>query len=153
MVIINNFEEYQAFEGKVIGVSGWHKIDQEQINRFADATYDHQWIHTDEERAKNEGPFKKTIAHGYLTLSLIPFLWEEIAEVRNIKMQINYGIENFKFGQPVLVEDEVRLNAKLKKITNLRGIVKVVIEASLEIKDNKKPAYVGDVIFLYHFND
>lgn len=153
MVIINNFEEYQAFEGKVIGVSGWHKIDQEQINRFADATFDHQWIHTDEERAKNEGPFKKTIAHGYLTLSLIPFLWEEIAEVRNIKMQINYGIENFKFGQPVLVEDEVRLNAKLKKITNLRGIVKVVIEASLEIKDNKKPAYVGDVIFLYHFND
>jgi len=152
MVIINNFEEYQAFEGKVIGASNWHKIDQQQINRFADATLDHQWIHIDEEKAKNEGPFKKTIAHGYLTLSLIPHLWDEIAEVRNIKMLVNYGIENFKFGQPVLVEDEVRLNAKLKKISNLRGIVKVVIEAKLEIKDNPKSAYVGDVIFLYHFN-
>ena len=153
MVIINNFEEYQAFEGKEIGASDWHKIDQAQINRFADATIDHQWIHTDPEKAAAQGPFKKTIAHGYLTLSLIPYLWYQIAEVRNIKMLINYGIENFKFGQAVLVDDEVKLRAKLKKISNLRGIVKVVIEATLEIKDSKKPGYVGDVVFLYHFND
>lgn len=152
MVIINNFEEYKAFEGKEIGVSQWHKIDQEQINRFADATIDHQWIHTDPEKAANEGPFKKTIAHGYLTLSMIPYLWDQIAEVRNIKMLINYGIENLKFGQPVLVDSEVRLKAKLKSITNLRGIAKVIIEATFEIKDNPKPAYVADVVFLYHFN-
>ncbi|WP_333663640.1 MaoC family dehydratase [Chishuiella changwenlii] len=152
MVIINNFEEYKAFEGKEIGVSQWHLIDQAQINRFADATIDHQWIHTDPEKAANEGPFKKTIAHGYLTLSMIPYLWDQIAEVRNIKMLINYGIENLKFGQPVLVDSEVRLKAKLKSITNLRGIAKVVIEATFEIKDNPKPAYVADVVFLYHFN-
>jgi len=153
MVIINNFEEYQAFEGKEIGVSNWHKFIQKQINQFADATLDHQWIHIDEEKAEKEGPFKKTIAHGYLTLSMIPHLWDQIAEVRNIKMLINYGIENLKFGQPVLVDSEVRLRAKLKTITNLRGIVKVVIEATFEIKDNPKPAYVADVVFLYHFND
>jgi len=152
MVIINNFEEYKAFEGKEIGVSQWHLIDQAQINRFADATIDHQWIHTDPEKAENEGPFKKTIAHGYLTLSMIPYLWDQIAEVRNIKMLINYGIENLKFGQPVLVDSEVRLKAKLKSITDLRGIAKVVIEATFEIKDNPKPAYVADVVFLYHFN-
>ena len=153
MVIINNYEEYRAFEGKEIGTSQWNSIDQLQINRFADATHDHQWIHTDPEKAAVEGPFKKTIAHGYLTLSLIPHLWHQIADVRNIKMQINYGIENFKFGQPVLCDDEVRLHASLKSITNLRGVIKVVITAKLEIKDNKKPAYTGDVIFLYHFND
>lgn len=152
MVIINNFEEYKAFEGKEIGVSQWHTINQEQINEFAHATIDHQWIHTNPEKAENEGPFKKTIAHGYLTLSMIPYLWDQIAEVRNIKMLINYGIENLKFGQPVLVDSEVRLKAKLKSITDLRGIAKVIIEATFEIKDNPKPAYVADVVFLYHFN-
>ena len=153
MVIINNFEEYKAFEGKEIGVSDWHTITQEQINRFADATIDHQWIHTDPEKAKKEGPFTNTIAHGYLTLSMIPPLWDQIAEFRTIKMLINYGIENLRFGQPVLVDSDVRLKAKLKSITNLRGIAKVIIEATFEIKDNPKPAYTADVVFLYHFND
>lgn len=113
---------------------------------------DHQWIHVDQERAKNEGPFKSTIAHGYLTLALIPYLWKQIADVRNVKMEINYGIENFKFGQPVLVDNEIQLQAKVKSITNLRGTVKAVIEAVLQLKDNPKPVYTGDVIFLYHFN-
>ena len=84
---------------------------------------------------------------------MIPHLWDQIAEVRNIKMLINYGIENLRFGQPVLVDSDVRLKAKLKSITNLRGIAKVIIEATFEIKDNPKPAYTADVVFLYHFND
>lgn len=151
MLIINNFEEYQSHLGKEMGVSRWHTIDQQQINKFADATLDHQWIHVDEEKAKSEGPFKSTIAHGYLTLSLIPYLWKQIADVRNIKMEINYGIENFKFGQPVLVNNEVQLQAKLMSIVNLRGITKVTIQATLVIKDQPKPAYVGNVLFLYHF--
>lgn len=152
MIIINNFEEYKAHEGKILGVSSWLKIDQEMINRFADATLDHQWIHVDEQKAQTEGPFKSTIAHGYLTLSLIPYLWKQIADVRNIKMEINYGIENFKFGQAVLVNSEVQLQATVKSITNLRGTIKAVIQAQLVIKDQAKPAYVGDVVFLYHFN-
>jgi len=152
MVIINNFEEYKSYEGKILGTSNWHKIDQGQINRFAQATLDHQWIHIDEEKAKNEGPFQTTIAHGYLTLSLIPYLWKQIADVRNVKMEINYGIEHLKFGQAVPVNCEVQLQATVKSITNLRGTVKAVIQAKLAIKGYAKPAYVGDVIFLYHFN-
>ncbi|UIR57138.1 MaoC family dehydratase [Sphingobacterium sp. SRCM116780] len=151
MIIINSYEAYKAFEGKLLGVSDWHKIDQKQINSFADATLDHQWIHVDEEKAVSEGPFKSTIAHGYLTLSLIPYLWKQIADVQNVKMEINYGIENLKFGQAVLVNSEVQLQAKVKSVTNLRGVIKVIIEATLFIKDAAKPAYVGDVIFLYHF--
>ncbi|NIG54635.1 MaoC family dehydratase [Chitinophaga sp. Cy-1792] len=151
MVIINSFEEYSTYLGKELGVSDWHTIDQEQINKFADATLDHQWIHTDVERAKSEGPFKATIAHGYLTLALIPYLWKQIVDVRNIKMEINYGIESFKFGQPVLVDSEVQLKAKLNTITNLRGVTKVIIEATLMIKGETKPAYTGSVVFLYHF--
>ncbi|MFZ4262144.1 MaoC family dehydratase [Sphingobacterium sp. HJSM2_6] len=152
MVIINNFEEYKSYEGKILGTSNWHKIDQGQINRFAQATLDHQWIHIDEEKAKNEGPFQTTIAHGYLTLSLIPYLWKQIADVRNVKMEINYGIEHLKFGQAVPVNSEVQLQATVRSITNLRGTVKAVIQAKLAIKGYAKPAYVGDVIFLYHFN-
>ena len=151
MIIINNFEEYKSHLNQEIGVSQWHTIDQEQINRFADATLDHQWIHVDKEKAEQEGPFKSTIAHGYLTLSLIPYLWKQIADVRNIKMEINYGIEDFKFGQPVLVDNQVQLKAKLNSIINLRGTTKVVIEATLVIKDQPKPAYTGNVVFLYHF--
>ena len=151
MIIINNFIEYKALEGQMIGFSGWHTIDQEQINRFAEATLDDQWIHTNKEKAEQEGPFKSTIAHGYLILSLIPYLWKQIAEVRNVKMEINYGIENFKFGQAVTVDSEVKLQATVKLVTNLRGTIKVVVEAKLLIRNQVKPAYTGDVIFLYHF--
>ncbi|MFP7658091.1 MaoC family dehydratase [Chryseobacterium proteolyticum] len=151
MVTINNFKEYKSFEGKTIGVSNWHQIDQEQIDKFADATLDRQWIHVDPERAKKEGPFGSTIAHGYLTLSLIPYLWKQIADVRNVKMEINYEIESFKFGQAVRVNSEVQLQATAKMISNLRGTVKAVIQAKLIIKGEEKPAYTGDVIFLYHF--
>ncbi|MDQ8052292.1 MAG: MaoC family dehydratase [Pedobacter sp.] len=151
MLTIGSFEEFEVHLGKELGVSGWHKIDQAQIGQFADATLDHQWIHIDAERAAEESPFKATIAHGYLTLSLIPYLWKEIASIRNLKMEINYGIESLKFGQAVVVDSEVRLKAKLKNILNLRGITKVTIEVTLEIKDQAKPAFTGDVLFLYHF--
>jgi len=153
MLRINNYEDYKSYEGKELGVSQWHLIDQEQINKFADATLDHQWIHTDTKKAQEEGPFKSTIAHGYLTLSLIPYLWKQIADVTNVKMEINYGIENFKFGQAVCVNNEVQLKAHVKSVLNLRGTIKVIIQTTLAIKDQAKPAYVGDVIFLYHFND
>ncbi|MFE7085588.1 MaoC family dehydratase [Sphingobacterium spiritivorum] len=151
MLIINNFEEYKSHEGKELGLSDWHIIDQEQINRFADATLDHQWIHIDSKKAETDSPFKTTIAHGYLTLSLIPYLWKQIADVRNIKMEVNYGIEQLKFGQAVTVDSAVQLKAKLISAVNLRGVTKVTIEATLNIKDQTKPAYVGNVIFLYHF--
>ncbi|RNA60515.1 MaoC family dehydratase [Chryseobacterium nematophagum] len=147
MIIINNFDEYKLLEGKLVGTSSWHIIDQHQINRFAEATLDHQWI-----QAADESPYHSTIAHGYLTLSLIPYLSKQIAEVRNISMEINYGIENLKFGQPVKVDHEVSLQATIKTVNNLKGTVKVVVGAKLIIKDQEKPAYTGDVVFLYHFS-
>ena len=151
MIKISSYDEFAAYLGEELGVSNWHKIDQTQINNFADATLDHQWIHVDEVKAATDSPFKKTIAHGYLTLSLVPHLWQQIAEIGNLKMEINYGIESLKFGQAVIVDSEVRLSAKLKSIANLRGVTKVVISVVLEINGQVKPAYTGDVMFLYHF--
>jgi acyl dehydratase len=150
-LIINSYSEFEKFVGKSIGLSDYHRITQEQINLFADATLDHQWIHLDTERAKRESPFGTTIAHGYLNLSILPYLWRQVVEVNNIKLLVNYGIEKLKFNQPVLVNNEVRLNAKLKSLINLRGITKAEINVILEIKDNAKPALEGTLIFLYHF--
>ena len=150
-IVINNFEELEQFIGKEIGVSDYITITQEQINLFADATLDHQWIHVDTERAKVESPFKSTIAHGYLNISVLPYLWEQIVEVRNSKLTVNYGIESLRFNQPVLVNSQVRVHAKLKSLKNLRGISKAEIEVSMEIKDNKKSALEGTIVFLYHF--
>ncbi len=149
-LIISSFDEFASHAGKELGVSDYLKITQQQINLFADATIDHQWIHTDPVRAA-ESPFKKTIAHGYLTLSIIPHLWEQIAEFHNTKMMINYGIEKLKFNQAVVVDSEVRLRAKLHSIINLRGVTKFEIEVTLEIKENPKPAFTGLLVFLYHF--
>ena len=150
-LVISSFEEFEAYRGKELGVSNYLKISQEQINTFADATLDHQWIHTDPKRAEAETPFKNTIAHGYLTLSIVPHIWDQIAEFKNIKMMINYGIEKLKFNQPVVVNSEVRLRAKLHSIVNLRGITKFEVDVALEIKDNPKPAFVAILVFLYHF--
>ncbi len=150
-VVINSFQEFERYTGKEIGVSGYLKITQEQINKFADATLDHQWIHTDVSRAAIESPFKTTIAHGYLALSLVPHLWDEITQINNIKMLVNYGIEKLKFNQPVLVNNEVRLKVSLQSITNLRGIAKAEMTVTLEIKGNPKPSFTATLIFLYHF--
>ena len=150
--IIENFEQLKALEGQLIGVSKWQQITQEQINQFADVTFDHQWIHTDVERARTESPFHNTIAHGYLTVSLLPYHWEQLVDVRNLKMQINYGIEKLKFGQPVLTGSYVRVCATLQSATDLRGVVKACIGIKMEIKDSPKPALDGTIVFVYHFN-
>ena len=152
-LVIRSHAEFEQYVGQELGVSDFHTVTQGQINQFADATLDHQWIHTDPERAKVETPFGSTIAHGYLTLSLLPFLWEQAVTVENFKMLVNYGIDEFKFGQPVLVNNRVRIRVFLKSIVNLRGISKVQLRVKMEIEDNKKPAFDGLVTFLYHFND
>ena len=95
-LIINSYEEFAAHLGEQLGVSDWLEVDQERINLFADATLDHQWIHVDVEKAKTESQYKNTIAHGYLTLSLLPYLWSQIIEVNNIKMLVNYGMDKMR---------------------------------------------------------
>ncbi len=151
-IVIKSFEDLQSLVGKELGVSDWHTFTQEQINQFADATLDHQWIHVDVEKAKKESPFGNTIAHGYLTLSILPFLWEQIVEVQNVKDQINYGIEKLKYNQPVVVGSRVRLHVQVSEVVNLRGTVKASMGVKLEIENNRKPAYEGEIVFLYHFN-
>lgn len=151
-VIINSYQDFEQYVGKELGVSDYLKITQERINLFAEATLDYQWIHVDVERAKVESPFKRTIAHGYLMVSILPYLWDQIIEVNNIKMLINYGIEKLKFNQPVVAGNEVRLRVKLDSLVNLRGIAKAEIKVVLEIKDSPKSALEETVIFLYHFN-
>lgn len=151
-VIINNYEEFAALLGKNIGTSDYVELTQDRINMFADATLDHQWIHTDQERAKTESPFKTTIAHGYLTLSMLPHMWNQIIEVNNLKMMVNYGMDRMKFGQAVKSGESIRLVADLHSIENLRGTVKAEIKFSIEIKDSSKKALTGIATFLYYFD-
>lgn len=152
-VIISSFDDFEQYVGQELGVSDYLKIDQERINLFADATLDHQWIHVDVEKAKAESAFKSTIAHGYLTVSLLPYLWEQVVEVRNLKMMINYGMEKLKFNQAVVVDSEVRIKVKLLSLKNLRGTIKTEMSVVMEIKDSPKNAFEAVVVFLYHFND
>ena len=101
-LVINSYDEFAAHLGEELGASDWLQVDQDRINLFADATLDHQWIHVDVARAKEESPYKSTIAHGYLTLSLLPYMWDQIIEANNIKMLVNYGMTDMRFGQPVI---------------------------------------------------
>ena len=120
--IVNSYDELAAHLGKQLGESDWLTVDQQRINKFADATLDHQWIHTDIEKAKAESPYKSTIAHGYLTLSLLPYLWNESVEVHNIHMMVNYGMEKMRFGRTVITGSRIRLVSELESIDNLRGV-------------------------------
>lgn len=151
-LIVNNYDEFAAYLGKNLGVSEWVELPQERINQFADATLDHQWIHVDTERAAVESPFKSTIAHGYLTLSMLPHMWNQIIQVNNLKMMVNYGMDKMKFGQAVLSGQRVRLVATLQSVANLRGICRVEVKFTIEIEGAKKPALSGVATFLYHFN-
>jgi acyl dehydratase len=151
-VVISSYEDFLPHIGKELGVSDYLTITQEQINLFADATHDHQWIHVDPEKAKAESPYKATIAHGYLTVSLLPVLWAQIVDVQNTKLLVNYGIEKLKFNQAVTVGSDVRVRATLVSAVNLRGVIKAEIGVTMEIKDSNKPAFQGSVVFLYHFN-
>ena len=151
-VIINSYEEFEKLVGQQIDVSDYVELSQERINLFADATLDHQWIHVDTERAKVDSPYHSTIAHGYLTLSMLPYLWNQIIQVNNLKMMINYGIDKMKFGQAVLSGQSLRLSTKLESLANLRGAVKAEIRFTMDIKETGKKALEGTAIFIYYFN-
>ena len=149
--IINCYEDFEKFLGKKIGSSDFLQVDQQRINLFADATLDHQWIHVDEERCKTESPFHQTIVHGYLTLSLVPYLWDQIVEVHNLERLVNYGMDQMKFGQPVLSGQSVRLNTTLEAIANLRGAIRMSIRFTIDIKETGKIALEGLCTFVYFF--
>lgn len=151
MLTINSYEEFTSYEGKELGVSEWVEITQERINMFADSTNDHQWIHVDEAKCKAESPFGQTIAHGYLTLSMIPLMWNQIIEVNNLERMMNYGMEKMRFGQPVLSGQSIRMKVSLDEIQNLRGAIKTNVKFVIEIKETGKKAVEGIATFVYYF--
>ena len=151
MLTINSYKEFAAYEGKELGTSEWVLVSQERINRFADATDDHQWIHVDVEKCKAESPFGQTIAHGYLTLGMIPLMWSQIIEVNNLERMMNYGIKDMRFGQPVLSGQSIRMRVSLKDIQNLRGAVRTNVNFIIEIQETGKKAVEGIATFIYYF--
>jgi len=150
-LIIRSLAELTRYEGEELGFSDYFTIVQEQISQFGVVTHDEQWIHMDAARAQRESPFGAPIAHGYLTVALLPYLWGQIVTVENLQLMVNYEIESLRFNQAVIVGNAVRLRAKLLSVKDLRGIAKARIEVTLEIKDQKKSAYTGVITFLYHF--
>ncbi|MBQ5655355.1 MAG: MaoC family dehydratase [Bacteroidaceae bacterium] len=152
MLTINSYEEFAAYEGKELGVSEWVQITQERIDQFANATDDHQWIHVDVERCKTESPFGQTIAHGYLTISMIPLMWGQIIEVNNLERMMNYGMKDVRFGQPVLSGQSIRMKVSLDEIQNLRGAIKTNVKFAVEIQETGKKAVEGIATFIYYFN-
>jgi acyl dehydratase len=130
-----------------LGVSSWHKIEQRQIDHFAEATGDHQWIHVDPELAK-QGPFGTTIAHGYLSLSMVVMMLSEVLNVEGARMGINYGIDKVRFTAPVPVDSEVRLHARLLEGETRGEGVLYKVGVQVEIKGSEKPALVGEVLYL-----
>ncbi|MGH9036456.1 MAG: MaoC family dehydratase [Acidimicrobiia bacterium] len=135
--------------GKHLGSSDWHLVDQDQINRFADATGDHQWIHVDAERAA-AGPFGTTIAHGYLTLSLTPVCLFEILRVEGARLVVNYGLNKVRFPAPVPSGSRVRLGAELTAVEEISGGVQVTITGTYEVEGQAKPACVAEIVFRYY---
>jgi acyl dehydratase len=143
--------ELQAAEGQELGTSDWLTITQEAVNQFAEATCDHQWIHVDPERAA-KGPFGTTIAHGFMTLSLLPVLTHQIFAVEGIKLAINYGLNKVRFPSPVPVGSKVRATGTLKKVEDLgNGALQLTLSVTFEIEGSDKPACVAESILRYMF--
>jgi acyl dehydratase len=139
--------ELEAAEDLALGTSNWETIDQSQIDRFAEATHDHQWIHVDPEMAA-QGPFGTTVAHGYLSLSMLPYFVSQVLSVSDVRMGINYGTEKIRFTAPVPVGSQVRLKATLLSSERRGEGVLYRLGVEIEIRDSEKPALVGEVLYL-----
>lgn len=144
------FDDLPSLAGQEIGVSEWVQIDQDRINKFADATGDHQWIHVDVERAKKEMPGGKTIAHGFLTLSLIPMLGAQIMRVTGVGRGINYGSNKVRFTNTVPVGSKVRGRQKLVSVEPRGGGLQLVNEFTVEIEGQDRPACIAESITLLY---
>lgn len=136
-------------EGQHLGYSDWITIDQDRINLFADATGDHQWIHVDPERAK-DGPFGKTIAHGYLSLSLVNLFLPQLLEVQSLKMGVNYGCDKVRFPAAVPVDSRLRGGGEVISVAEVKGGVQAVVRVTVDIEGEDRPACVIDTISRYY---
>ncbi|KAA1424514.1 MaoC family dehydratase [Mumia zhuanghuii] len=148
MRVFKDLAELSASVGEELGVSEWHEVTQEQVNQFAEATGDHQWIHVDPEKAA-QGPFGRTIAHGYLTVSLIPMLSAETYKVESVKMGVNYGSEKVRFPAPLPVGSRVRGRATLVEVVPVALGQRVAVDFTLEVEGGDKPVCVARTLAIF----
>jgi len=151
--LITSIDDARALEGKEVGLSDWVVIDQNRIDEFAEATTDHQWIHVDTERAQRELPNGKTIAHGYLTLAMIPALTGKFIEVRNLTRAINFGLNKVRFYTPVPSGARVRARATVLQARQRAGALLLTSEVRIEIENERKPACVAETLGMYFFDE
>jgi len=147
---VQGIDTFHQLAGQHLGYSQWHRIDQKQIDLFAEATDDHQWIHVDPERAKG-GPFGSTIAHGYLTLSLAPGLLSEVLVVKGMSMGVNYGCNKVRFPAPVPVDSNLRLGVAVGEVEDVTGGVQVALDLTFETEGSTKPSCVAQVVYRYFY--
>ncbi|MBP3081982.1 MaoC family dehydratase [Mycolicibacterium fortuitum] len=145
MKVFNGLDEFVAAAGSELGPTDWMEITQDRVNLFADATDDHQWIHVDPERAA-DGPFGGTIAHGLLTLSLLPHFTHQLYRVDNVKLAVNYGYNKVRFITPVRVGANVRARAAISDVAQLDGAVQATMTVTVEIEGSERPAAVAESI-------
>jgi acyl dehydratase len=148
---ISSIDDAKALEGVEVGVSDWIVVDQHRIDQFAEATADYQWIHVDTERAAREMPGGKTIAHGYLTLSLIPALTNNFVEVKNLERAINFGLNKVRFLTPVQVGAKLRGSATVLQARQRAGALLLTSEVRIEIEGERKPACLAELLGMYFF--
>jgi len=150
---ISSIEDAKALEGIEVGVSDWIVVDQNRINQFAEATGDFQWIHVDIDRAKTELPDGKTIAHGYLTLALVPTLTGDFVKVERLARAINFGCNKIRFYSMVPVGSRVRARAVVRQARKRAGALMLTSEVTIEVEGEKKPACVAETLGMYFFGD
>ena len=149
MRVFESLDELGKAIGEQLGYSDWHTVTQDQINAFADATGDHQWIHIDPEAAA-KGPFGTTIAHGFLTLSLIPMLAVQVSRVNGIRMGVNYGLNKVRFPAPVPVGSKLRAGVKILSFEEIPGGAQAVNEVTIEREGGEKPCCVAETVVRYY---
>ena len=150
MQVINSLEALSRWVGREVGCSEWIAIEQERVQQFADATGDRQWIHLDAERAARESPYKRTIAHGYLTLSLLPMMFESCVRIDGIGMAINYGLDRVRFPAPVLTGQRVRGRLTLDRLDPIAGGLQAHWSASVAVEHGEKPVCVAQMLTRYY---
>lgn len=142
--------EAKSLKGQSLGHTEWQEVTQERINQFAESTRDKQWIHTDPQRAAKESPFRRTIAHGYFTLALVPACFWELIEVTGSRLIINYGANKVRFPGPVPIPSRVRMAGFVKDVEDFESGITFVIEATIEVEGQSKPAMVAEVLYRYY---
>jgi acyl dehydratase len=146
-LVFKDFSEFKTMIGKELPTGNWYIITKQMINDFANATLDKQWIHVDEERAAKESPFKKTVAHGFMSVAMISKLLEEAFSIKSVKMGLNYGLNKVRFPNPVPVNSELRMHTVVKEIEDLANNgIKVTFLCTIEIKGQDKPACVAEFL-------